>query len=317
MAILISALSFLLILCLALYLTTREKASSPIDRLQNMNLYEPSIHEKESYEKTIKTGPIKKLSRFVPKYEKTFSKLQKDIVYSDTKYSLEEIIAVKAMSSAALSLFTFALSKNVVLAMVVLMGVWMLPNFYLSSKAKKRMAEFNAQIADAMLVICNALKAGYSFMQAMALVSKEMEGPLPKEFNILLKEMSFGITMEESFSNITQRVDSEDLKLVVNAILIQKDVGGNLAEILDKIIETIRDRQRIKGEVKTLTAQGRLSGVIITLLPFVMALFLFFVNRENLMVLFQSSVGIGMLIYGLISQIIGFFVIRKITDIEL
>lgn len=312
MAILISILSFLLILTIALTLTSREKTKSPIERLQDLGLYEEVDYKKETEE-----GPIKKLSRLVPKYDKTFSKLQKNIVYSDSKYSLEEIITVKFMSSCAFSLLTYALSKNIILTMLVLISVWFTPNFYIANKAKKRMVAFNAQLADGMLVICNALKAGYSFMQATALVSKEMDGPLAKEFSTLLKEMSFGITIEESFANITQRVDSEDLKLVVNAILIQKDVGGNLAEILDKIIETIRERQRIKAEVKTLTAQGRLSGVIISVLPFGMALFLYFINRDYLTVLFQSRLGISLVIYGLISQTIGYFVIRKITDIEL
>jgi tight adherence protein B len=312
MAILISVLSFLLILTIALTLTSREKTKSPVERLQDLGLYEEVDYKKETEE-----GPIKKLSRLVPKYDKTFSKLQRNIVYSDSKYSLEEIITVKVMSSGAFALLTYALSKNVIATMLVLISVWFIPNFYIANKAKKRMVAFNAQLADGMLVICNALKAGYSFMQATALVSKEMDGPLAKEFSTLLKEMSFGITIEESFANITQRVDSEDLKLVVNAILIQKDVGGNLAEILDKIIETIRERQRIKAEVKTLTAQGRLSGVIISVLPFGMALFLYFINRDYLTVLFQSRLGISLVIYGLISQTIGYFVIRKITDIEL
>lgn len=312
MAALISVISFLLVMLVVLQMTGREKAVSPMDRLQNYGLA-----EEEDYEKVTEEGPIKKLSKLMPTYGNAFSKLRRDLIYADSKYALEEVVTVKLMSSGALGLFVFALSRSFLLALIMLVVVWRAPNIYISGKAKKRMTEFNGQLADGMMVICNALKAGYSFMQAMALVSREMDGPLAKEFGILLKEMSFGITMEESFANITQRVESEDLKLVVNAILIQKDVGGNLAEILDKIIETIRERQRIKMEVKTLTAQGRLSGLIISLLPFAMALFLFFVNREYLMLLFQSNLGLAMVGYGLVSQTIGFFVIRKITDIEL
>lgn len=312
MTLFISVLSFLLIMLFILMMSGNKKNKSPLERLQDMSLPEP-----ETYEKADLSGPIKKLSAMLPQYDNTFMSLRKNIVYSDTKYTLEEILTIKIMTASAVALLLFALSKSIVMTVMTFLFIWFMPDFVISRQAKKRMAHFNSQLADGLMIIGNALKAGYSFMQAMALVSKEMDGPLAKEFSTLLKEMSFGITMEESFANITARVDSEDLKLVVNAILIQKDVGGNLSDILDKIIDTIRERQRLKAEVKTLTAQGRLSGLIITLLPFTMALFLFFVNRDYLLLLFQNSIGIGMVIYGLISQTIGFFVIRKITDIEL
>lgn len=312
MVIVISAISFLLILFVTLSLTGREKKKSPLERLQDLGAYEEA-----GYEKEIDEGPIKRLSKLLPKSKQSMSTLQKNIIYSDTKYSHEEIVTVKLLSSSAIALLVFAVSKNVIGVAAVFALIWFLPNFYIASKAKRRIEEFNAQLADGLLIISNALKAGYSFLQAISLVSREMDGPFAKEFSVLLKEMSFGITMEESFKNINSRVDSEDLKLIVNAILIQKDVGGNLSEIIDKIIETIRERQRLKAEVKTLTAQGRLSGVIISMLPFTLALFLYFINTEYLMALIKSNVGIGMIIYGLISQTIGFFVIRKITDIEL
>lgn len=312
MVLLISAISFIFVLAVGFIVFTRSGSQSPLDRLED---YEPEVVIKAS--KPMEEGPIKKLARLLPNVDQFFSKLKRNLVYSDSKYSVEEIITIKGMSSGAIAFLAFAVTKNALLASLVLIGIWFVPDWIIASRAKKRMTEFNEQLADGMLVICNALKAGYSFMQAVSLVSREMDGPLAKEFGITFKEMSFGIPMEDSFGSLVQRVDSEDLKLVVNAILIQKDVGGNLAEILDKIIDTIRERQRIKAEVKTLTAQGRLSGVIIALLPFVMAAFLFVVNRDYLMMLFQSPVGIGMVAYGLCSQLIGFLVIRKMTDIEL
>lgn len=315
MPLLISTISFFLVLLLFLTLPEREKLRAPIDRLKEIetNL----AFTPEGYEKKIEIGPIKRLSKFMPNYENSFTALRRNLIYADSKYALEEVLTVKLMSSVVFALLAYALSKNPIITLLTFFFIWVIPDLLISRMAKKRMVEFNAQLADGMLIICNALKAGYSFMQSMALVSKEMDGPLAKEFGTLIKEMSFGITMEESFNNLNQRVESEDLNLVINAILIQKDVGGNLSEILEKIIETIRERHRIKMEVSTLTAQGRLSGMIITLLPFVLAGFLLMVNPEYIMLLFQTPVGIGMVIYGLISQMIGFFVIRKITDIEL
>ena len=145
----------------------------------------------------------------------------------------------------------------------------------------------------------------------------ELKEPFSKEFGKLLKEMTLGISTEEAFKGMLDRVESEDLKLLVNAILIQKDIGGNLAEILDNISETIRERQKIKNEVKTLTAQGRLSGIIITLMPVILGLLIYMFNKEYIMLLFTTTIGLVMLGTAFVSQVIGIFMIRKIVDVEL
>lgn len=313
MLLIISILSFMLFAVVIMAILSTDSKKAPIERLMEAKVEVVAAKDKV----IIGDGPIKRLSRLIPKAPKSYSKLQENLIYADSKYSLEEVLTVKILSSSAISFLALALTRRIFIASLMLLIVWFIPNFYVARKAQARIDEFNSQIGDGLLIISNALKAGYSFMQAMSLVAKEMDGPFAKEFTQMLKEMAFGLTMEESFNNISHRVKSEDLNLVINAILIQKDVGGNLSEILDKIVDTIRERQKLKGEVRTLTAQGRLSGIIIALLPIALALFLFTFNKEYLMTLINNPVGIGMIVYGAISQCIGYFFITRITDIEL
>lgn len=139
--------------------------------------------------------------------------------------------------------------------------------------------------------------------------------PLGGEFSGILKEIQLGMPTERALSGVLQRVASEDLEMMVTAVLIQRQVGGNLAEVLDKISETITERVRIKGEIKTLTAQGRISGMIIGSLPLVLAFILMLINPEYIKVLITDPVGPILIIYGVISQIMGALMIRKIVSL--
>lgn len=143
-----------------------------------------------------------------------------------------------------------------------------------------------------------------------------MPNPISKEFGRVLKEMSFGLDQTQSLMNLLKRVESEDLKLMVTAIIIQKETGGNLSEILDNIAETIRDRVRLQGEVKTLTAQGRFSGMIVAIVPFALGLFMYTVNKPYIMLLFNEPIGRMMLGAAVVNEIIGVLMIRKIIKIE-
>ncbi|WP_337961032.1 type II secretion system F family protein [Caloramator sp. mosi_1] len=148
-------------------------------------------------------------------------------------------------------------------------------------------------------------------LQAIAVVSEQIKDPLGKEFKRLLKEMSLGLPDVEAFKNLQNRIESEDLNILINAILIQKDIGGNLSEILDNISETIRERQKIKNELKTLTAQGRLTGMIISMLPVFLGGVIYIFNKEYIMLLLTTKIGIGMLIFSLLSELAGLFIIKR------
>ena len=164
--------------------------------------------------------------------------------------------------------------------------------------------------------MANALRSGLSFLQAVEVISREMTDPIAGEFSILLKEMRLGVITEEALRNLAIRVPSTDLDLVVTSVLVQRQVGGNLAVILDTIGATVRERLQIKGEIRTLTAQGRMSGWIVGLIPIFMVGILMILNREYIMALFTEPLGHIFLACGVVLQIIGALIIRNIIDID-
>jgi tight adherence protein B len=179
-----------------------------------------------------------------------------------------------------------------------------------------RLNAFNKQLPDTITLLSNSLRAGSSFLQSIELVSRESPAPMGPEMGRVVREVNLGLSMEEALSNLVRRIKSDDLDLMVTAIGVQQQVGGNLAEILDTIAFTIRERVRIKGEIRTLTAQGRYSGYLVAFLPIAIMVTLNFINPEFMQPLFTELIGQILLVVGAIMMLIGFFAIQKITDIK-
>lgn len=209
-----------------------------------------------------------------------------------------------------------ALFINVLLVIIVPGASVVMSLTYLRARIAKRLKRFDDGLFDMLTMVSNSLRAGHSFAQAMQIVHDDMYGPLREETGRILAEMQVGVGLEEAFNRASDRIGSEDFNLIVIAITIQRQVGGNLAEVLEKISETIRERVHLQSEVKTLTAQGRMSAIIFMVMPPAVGLMMFFMNPPYIELLFQSSLGISMLIGGAISQGIGFLFIRKIVQIE-
>lgn len=203
------------------------------------------------------------------------------------------------------------------LALIIGCAAWFLPLLVLKGKVKKRIKLLNDQLGDAIVLISNSLKAGYSFFQSIDMVAREMTGPIAEEFQVLQKEINLGLTTEKALENLAARVSSDDLELLVTAVLIQRQTGGNLAEVLDNISTTIRERVRIKGEIRTVTAQGRISGWVISLLPVGLGFLIYLVNPAHISLLFTRSLGILILVGSGIMELIGILFIRKIVKIEI
>jgi len=184
-------------------------------------------------------------------------------------------------------------------------------------KKKARLNKLNEQISDCLTVMTNSLRAGYSFQQALDLVAREMNGPLAIEFRRTLREINFGNTTEQALMNLVQRAESNDLELMLTAVLIQRQIGGNLAEIFDNISNSINDRIRLKSEIKTLTAQGRISGLMIGLLPVALFGILILISPDYIGVLLKESSGRIIMGAAVVSEIIGFLMVRKVVDIGL
>jgi tight adherence protein B len=164
--------------------------------------------------------------------------------------------------------------------------------------------------------IIGSLRAGYSFPQALKTVSEECESPVREEVILLLKEMSYGVTVEEALNNLNKRMPSNDLEIMIQAILIQRLVGGNLSTVLEIIVKTIRERNTLERQVQTLTSQGRLSGRVIGLLPVVIGLMIYLINPEYMVSFFTNIIGKILIAIGVMFGAIGFILINKLTKIE-
>jgi len=191
-----------------------------------------------------------------------------------------------------------------------------IPTLVVKRKIKQRQKLVDEQLPSTLTLIANSLRSGYSYMQAIDLVSKEMPNPIGEEFGIIVKEMNFGISTEDAFINLVKRVNTDDLDLVVTAFLIQRQVGGNLAELLDTIAQTIRERVAMKQKIGALTAQGKMSALVLCMLPLVMAVILFIVNPDYILPFINHLIGRIMIGTGLVLMVIGILWMQKIVDIE-
>lgn len=186
----------------------------------------------------------------------------------------------------------------------------------LGLRIRRRRKKFTNQLGDMLTMVANALRAGFSFMQAFELIAREMDAPMGREVQLVVNEVNLGNTLESALDNMQRRVASPDFELVVTAVLIQRQVGGDLASILDTISETIAERVRMRRETQTLTAQGRLSGWVLVLIPFALGGFLSVVNPGYLQPLFDTELGRMCMIGAIVSELIGILVIRRIVDIK-
>ena len=268
------------------------------------------------------------LSRVMERQDRA-TRLSTDLARADIKMRPAEFVLAWAatpfifVAVAYVAGFIFPGFQNIVaLAGAFLLGLWA-PRFYLKYRQGKRLKQFGVQLPDTITLLANSLRAGSSFLQGLELVTREARPPISEEFQRVVRDMQLGLALLPALDNLVRRVDSEDLELMVTAIQIQSQVGGNLATVLDSIAFTIRERVRIQGEIQTLTAMQRYSGYVITLLPVGLAFILFLISPgymtamiEKPPEMFGLPMGIVFFAVGLISMGMGYFFIRKIVDIK-
>ncbi|HEY2422147.1 MAG TPA: type II secretion system F family protein [Neobacillus sp.] len=244
------------------------------------------------------------------------TKLETKLAQAGIPLKPEEYILFQWIITALIGGLFFLFSGNLFFILIGGIIGFLLPKWYLRKKQRDRVSKFNEGLADMITTIVGSLRAGFSFQQALKSVTEEASSPIKDEMDSVLKEMQYGKSIEDALNDLKERMPSEDLDLMIQAILIQRQVGGNLATVLDKIVETIRDRTKIQRQISTLTAQGRLSGYVIALLPVILGIVLYFMQPDYIGTLFHNPIGIAMIVAALISGIIGFVMIKKITSIE-
>lgn len=301
--------------------TEQQQDSAATQGLSSRRVMEElDVVEEVNKDERKKSDLLKKVGEIITP-TKMRENLQADLTRADIPLKAVEFVAITFILTLGFMSLGFFVFKNLIIGF--LMGGFglVLPQLWLKMKHGSKVKRFTHQLLDTLVMMSSGLKAGYSFPQAMDLVAKEAAPPTSTEFQQTLRQAQLGVPMEEALTNLNKRINSEDLDLVITVVLIQRQIGGNLAEILESISAVLRDRMKLKGQIATLTAQGRLSGYLIAAMPFGLGVVLYFMNPEYMMLLFTYRQGAFkgwyLVVAGLMLQAVGFFLIMKITDIDL
>jgi tight adherence protein B len=247
-------------------------------------------------------------------------RISRELARADLKFKPGEYIALYVIAIIGVALIAFLLGGRILLSAIIGGGIGaLLPRMYVKSQQSKRLTRFNDQLPDMLNLMVNGLRAGFSTLQAMEAVSKELPPPICDEFKRVVQEMQLGVTMEKALSNLLRRIPSQDLDFLITAINVQREVGGNLAEIMDVISYTIRERIRIKGDIRALTAQMMYSGRALAVMPLGLLCILWFLNRSYVMEFFnKDTVWCGGIALGSAALLItfGYIVMTRIGNVE-
>lgn len=229
----------------------------------------------------------------------------------------EELFGIAVLLSGSIGLVLYLFNVSIFIVIPVMIVLYIIPGLFVRRTKVSRGKKMNNQLPEALAILSNGLRAGLSFTQSMLIAGKEMEEPISYEFNKIVRDNSLGKPIDEALSDFSKRTEDEDIDIFVTAILIQRQVGGNLSEILDVLATTIRDRIKLRGDIKTITAQSKMSAVVVGSIPLVLALILNVINPEFIRPLFTTFVGNIMIGVVLFMQTIGVIALVKIIKVKM
>lgn len=248
---------------------------------------------------------------------RTFTQvLQTDLARANVKLTVGEFLVMQATAVLACAALAYVISGNLVAPIFFGVVGFQAPKVWLKRRQSGRLKTFNEQLPDTITLMGNTLRSGLSLVQSMEMISREAEPPISEEFGRVVREIALGVGPQDALRHMVRRIASDDLDLMVTAVLVQFEVGGNLAQILDTIAGTIRERVKIKGEIKTLTAQQRGSGMMLSGMPIALSGLFFLIAPSFIGKLFTPGPWLVLPVCAGIMVAIGFVLINKITDIE-
>ena len=321
MSVLIAAAIFIAVVALILSFQFREqeRAGFAKSRLARATNQAPGLQYRASPGLALRGSRISNseaIERLLRGFHLTHS-IDAKLRRSDWKIKVSDFLLISAAVGILAFVMVARLSGSYVIGGAVAMVGLFIPVFLLNRSVKKRRKAFNSQLVEVLTQIANSLKAGFGLLQAISLAIDEAKPPIAVELRQTIQDIQVGASFEDAFNDLNLRVGSEDLDIVITAILIQRGAGGNLSEILEGVTHMMRERIRIRGEIETLTSQQKLTGYLIGALPIVLGAGFFVINRSYISLLFTTNVGHGLLAGWVVLQTIGFFAIRRILNIEI
>ncbi len=314
-AVIVGGVIVIVLLIIGMVVTSSREQTLVEERLSQYLGESRTKEEREDQRRAISDWVSKRVEKT------TFGgRLAQSLARADMKFKVGEYFALVFLSVVLVGIIAWLLGgRNIISLLIGMVLGYILPGLYLNSAQSRRLNRFNDQLPDMLNLTVNGLRAGYSTMQAMEAVSKELPAPISEEFRRVVQEMQLGIPMETALANLFRRIPSDDLDFVITAINVQREVGGNLSEILDTISFTIRERIRIKGEIRVITSQVRTSGTILALIPIGLTIVLWFLNPKYLMSFADAgpfcAVIAGVSVVVLITS--GYLVMMRIAKIEI
>ncbi len=298
---------------ISLSMLVREK---PVSRMEDrLNLFTQSGSSKEAARQSVLSQPLDDENKAINQF---FERFNLGLIFeqADTSLTVPKMAAI-SLALGALGIGVVVVARlNFAFAPIFAVCAGSLPMCWVLFRRKRRLKKFASQLPEAMEMLGRSLRSGQSLGFGLSMVAQEMGKPIADEFTRVFEEQNLGIPLEQSLKEMAERIPNLDLKFFVTAVILQRQTGGDLAEILDKIGELIRERFRIWGQVQALTGEGRLSGVVLLGLPFVLFLTVYKMNPDYVSVLFTDPMGTKMLAGAIIMQILGALVIRKIVNIQ-
>ena len=322
--IVIFAVASIVMLCYGLYLFLGRRKAILADRLETY----AGIEEEAALALDSELQRMPPVQRFFHTLlgRGFMQRVADDLLQADIPMRPSEYILLRVVLAAGAFLVGWRGLGYMHSGVILAVAGFYVPAIVVRIHQNNRRAKFVRQLADALMLLTNSLRSGYSFLKGLELVAKEMDDPISKELNRMLREVNLGATVDAALTNLGRRVNSPDMDIVISAYLVQKDIGGNLTEIMEKVAETIRERLRIYGDIKVLTAQGRLSALIVGLLPFALFLFLFLRSPSYFKIMIEDPriaflgmnvpLGVMMAVGAIIWQLIGGYIIHKIISIK-
>jgi tight adherence protein B len=294
----------------------RQPENAVEDRLAALTLGRTSASEKSMLSAASISSQFNQTQTFLEGFVSRFFDLQGLLDKADVKMPLGKFAMIVAGASLVLAVVPIVLGLNILITPVLMLIPPALAHFGLNFKAQRRVNKFTKQLAEALELMGRSLRSGHSLGAGFGLIAAEMQEPIKREFGRVFEEQNLGLPIEDALRNMCTRIPSMDLRFLVTSIVLQRQTGGDLVEILEKISKLIRERYKLAGTIQALTGEGRLSGIVLFMLPPGLFVSTYFLNREYVMSLFDEAIGRWMVAGAIVMQLLGAYVIRKIVDIK-